>query len=196
MQISDDSRPVTIMMVEDSPQGTFCCPQPNVGISGFDAKSGLCGFPNQGSHIPFSLDEGLPILNRSDGAISPDKLNLTQSSSSPVTTGHSAQHCPTSSRASAGGDHQSTIAAVGAGVGVPLGIVWLVTLALLVWKWRQAQQCAMALRGQSIAQYQDHGQKSIAQYLHGQSRSELDPSAMRTSEMAGVPVNELDAWRS
>ena len=99
----------------------FCC---NAGAE----NSSYCTFATQNSNLPFTLTNGYPIFNRSDGSTSP---NNTATASGPATTVtvtadgqmHQESKC-----------HETTI---GLGVGLPLGILLLVSIAALAWQYRQ-----------------------------------------------------------
>ena len=119
---------LTALLVDDSPEGTFCCTgdvKDGPANTGLNDGTSRCGFPDrENGYDPFSLSTGLPVYNRSDGSTGQNKSQASTS----ATDGRSPQ-CTAAGRAST-----STVA-VGAGVGVSLGVLWLATLAFLIWKW-------------------------------------------------------------
>ena len=111
--------------------GDFCC---GPGDSSINA----CVNGTEGSTDPFPVQAGRVIFNRTSGSIYPNSTNITTvtllSTAAPSTTatpitGSTICHNSTSS--------SNSLAAVGSGVGVPLGLALFGVLGLL---WRQRRE--------------------------------------------------------
>ena len=178
----DEDTATTIMLVNDTAAGVFCCPDPSGydgGGAGWNVTTAQCGFPNQGSVKPFTLAAGLPIFNRSDGSTSLNSTAVTTTTTVTAAVSTVTESAvPSAKPADDSSCHATTI---GAGVGVPLGLLWAVTAGLLVWRWRKPAQ----IRYEQRPMIQADAARDTKGAVELETRAEC--------ETAGNPINELEA---
>ena len=132
--------------------------------------------------MPFNMPAGRVIFNRTSASTGPNNTVAQASGSTTVTA---------SSSASAGTCQKGTCheAAVGAGVGVPLGVALMAALAALWWVTRQHKR-----RQHSEGGFGHGGERNTAPNLASQTQKpELGGS--RRNELDGANINEMGTSR-
>lgn len=149
----------------DQWQGNFCC-----GAAA--TNDSVCTNPTQKSSIPFTLDNGFPIFNRSDGSTSPNNTNAATPATTTSSSSQKDQDCSKQERT------------VGLGVGLPLGILLLAAIALLGWERRQRKRGSYA-----NASWQEKVSQDIGMQVR---HAEDDRKFMLPAESPGNQRAELD----
>ncbi|KNG91689.1 hypothetical protein ANOM_000190 [Aspergillus nomiae NRRL 13137] len=153
-----------------SGKATYCCGSPRTNGSTVIC---LASESDNNSDVPFSIQDGNPIL--SAGMLQNiTTLDATNSSSS---DSNSNSNSSTATPATCPSSHDT---AIGAGVGVPLGVI---AILLLIWALYERRRASRALQQmQPVAFEAGHGAFGHA------------PAApyMNTTDMAGRPPVELE----
>lgn len=116
-----------MFLAVDLPQGTFCC-GPSIG---YDTEAGQCRTSTRNSFVPFNLTLGKAMYNRTSGSTGPNST-----STSTVTIVSTATALGPASPAS----RQNHDTAIGAGVGVPLGVLLVAATSFALYERRQRKR--------------------------------------------------------
>ena len=143
-----------------------------------------CQLSTGGSNQPFNIPVGKVIFNRSDGSIEP---NITHSGSITSTiftsvTSTTITSLASTSSYSAAPRKRNDELAIGAGVGLPLGLALIVVSGLLfleIRRKRGKQQEAMLWKGRFLLMV----------------RQKKREGAVDKEDKIGKPLTELSGWR-
>lgn len=186
-----DSQSLSVLLMQDTAAGGFCCS--TTASLPWNTEANQCLEQTLGTHNPFTLPEGQFIYDRTTGATlvngSFDTASTTAAASGQSTTGAVSQSsCATDTPAA------SNVVPVAAGLGVSLGLLFLISLAVAVVFLRQNRALKKQLREREAAspkldkflepQYRNHtGSGELDAYrrpeIHGQAISEVSAEAYR-----------------
>ena len=149
---------ISILLVIDQDLGSYCCG------SGYNGTSDTCGYPTHGSYAPFALPQAAIIYNRTSG-----------STTLPSAVTETARVTETQQLDFPQAKHVSATA-----VGIPLGIVLLISLALL------AATLMMLMRSRTALKRLDR------QMQENRESAERDAMIWRDSKKHHQPSHELN----
>lgn len=144
----------------------FCCGE------GYNVTSGDCASENRGSRSPFQIPNGQIISNRSSGSTEANVTSTVQTMSATVTV--------TSERQISSGSRD---AAIGIGVGVPLGTILLVVSGFLWWQVRQRRILERRLKAGFGPTDSSRRNEELSDHQELQSRNAPDLPAIRLAEL-------------
>jgi len=128
--------PQTVALVEDEKDGTYCC-----GLNTYFYNGSDCLTPTHGNSAVFSLYPGVLIYDRSDGSTSPPSSTGSVVTVTATPSAASNNNTVTVTATTAVGTKQvasnGNISAVGAGVGVSLGVLLLAAVGFIVFLLRR-----------------------------------------------------------
>ena len=162
---------VSLFAVPNLSDPEYCC-------DGFSSSNGttVCALSTSGQNWPFQVPEGQIIWNRTDGSTSPPAAAVLPSNT----------YCPQPPAASTVIVYRANPSreiAVGAGIGVPIGVLAIALLGALLFQTLQRRRLESAL-----ANHQNLSNSAFSNKIVAGEKTRQVP---RHHEIAGVPLAEL-----
>ena len=169
-----------VFPVSSDAHDNFCC-----STYGGNNNS-QCDIPTQGSTQPFRLNNAAMITNRTSGEakLLNETSSTQQAAPAPATVTVSATGGPILAQTSSVASSSSHDAAIGAGVGVPLGVLLLASLVLLFLEHRK--------RTQLQQRYQADRENILANLDRKVGAAPAYDPDREHNMLSGTPVAEVD----